>query len=485
MEKKTLINTRQRNEFLRSPFDITESVMKKERIRKLAESEEPEKDDVKIVRGDDEIERLSDYTNYVFVPDYAYGFDTPDSQIVELDSSDIIDDSGSYIDKPYKTNFSLDLVDSQFGYSTFYGVQGQATFMFSDVMGDHQVYIGTDLYIDLQNSDYAIAYYYRRYRPNFGLILVNQSDNYATYIPGETSETNPFGYFVTRYTNRSLNFIMDYPINKYHRIEFNNSYYYVKRDLLDKDQTITAQYDADIHEYRAELALVKDNTIYSYTGPMDGSRYRLSLDMSPRITSETPEFYTAKLDYRQYFKITDDYHLAFRFNGGMSFGPDPQTFLLGGVDNWINYVYNANAPIFGDSENSFSEQLSMYYLSEYIMPVRGTTLFQTWGDKFMLFNAELRFPLIEYAKIGLPPISLFQIRGVLFADVGAAWTNDLHLVENDAWPIGNTWDDMIGSVGIGARIYLGFALLRIDCAWEYNGDGFSSPRWLWSLGGDL
>jgi Tol biopolymer transport system component len=485
MEKRTLVNTRQRNEFLRSPFDITESVMKKERIRKLAESEEPEKDDVKIVRGDDEIERLSDYTNYVFVPDYAYGFDAPDSQIVELDSSDIIDDSGSYIDKPYKTNFSLDLVDSQFGYSTFYGVQGQATFMFSDVMGDHQVYIGTDLYIDLQNSDYAIAYYYRRYRPNFGLILVNQSDNYATYIPGETSETNPFGYFVTRYTNRSLNFIMDYPINKYHRIEFNNSYYYVKRDLLDKDQTITAQYDADIHEYRAELALVKDNTIYSYTGPMDGSRYRLSLDMSPRITSETPEFYTAKLDYRQYFKITDDYHLAFRFNGGMSFGPDPQTFLLGGVDNWINYVYNANAPIFGDSENSFSEQLSMYYLSEYIMPVRGTTLFQTWGDKFMLFNAELRFPLIEYAKIGLPPISLFQIRGVLFADVGAAWTNDLHLVENDAWPIGNTWDDMIGSVGIGARIYLGFALLRIDCAWEYNGDGFSSPRWLWSLGGDL
>ena len=207
--------------------------------------------------------------------------------------------------------------------------------------------------------------------------------------------------------------------------------------------------------------------------------------MSPKLSADTPEFYTAKLDYRQYFKITDDYHLAFRFNGGVSFGPNPQTCLLGGVDNWINYVYNANAPIFGDSENSFSEQLSLYYLSEYIMPVRGAMLFQTWGDKFMLFNAELRFPLIKYAQLGLPPISLFQVRGVLFADVGAAWTNDLHLVENDAWMIGNTWDDMIGSVGIGARIYLGFALLRIDCAWEYNGDGFSSPRWLWSLGGDL
>ena len=376
--------------------------MKIERIRELKAGDQPEDDNKKIVKGDDEVYRVSDYANYVFVPEHSNTYDTPDSQIVELDSTEIIDESGEYIDKPYKTKFSLDLVDSQFGYSTFYGVQGQATFMFSDVMGDHQVYIGTDLYIDLQNSDYALAYYYRKYRPNFGLIVINQSDNYATYIPGEVSTTNPYGYFVTRYTNRSFNFIADYPINKYNRIELNNSYYYVKRDLLDTNQVVAAQYDADIHEYRAEIALVKDNTVYSYTGPMDGSRYRLSFEMSPKITSETPEFYTVKLDYRQYFKITDNYHLAFRFNGGMSFGPNPQTFLLGGVDNWINYVYNATAPIFGDSENSFSEQLSMYYLSEYIMPVRGTMLFQSWGDKFMLFNAELRFPLIEYAKLGLP-----------------------------------------------------------------------------------
>jgi len=485
-ERKELTLTGYRKKTNSMPFDITETTMKKERLRRLAEENDPEseKEEVSIVKGDEEVTRRSDYANYVFVPQYAYGYDSPDSQIVELDSTEIIDETGSYIDKPYKTKFSLDLVDSQFGYSTFYGVQGQATFMFSDVMGDHQVYIGTDLYIDLQNSDYALAYYYRRFRTNFGLILVNQSDNYATYIPGEVSETNPFGYFVTRYTNRSLNFIVDYPLNKYNRIEFNNSYYYVKRDLLD-DPAIAALYDEDIHEYRTELALVKDNTIFSYTGPMDGNRYRLSFEMSPKITSETPEFYTAKLDYRQYFKITNDYHLAFRFNGGASFGPDPQTFLLGGVENWINYVYNPNAPIFGNDGDNFSEQLSMYYLSEYIMPVRGATLFQTWGNKFMLFNAELRFPFIEYAKFGLPPVSFFQVRGVLFADVGAAWTSDLQLVENGGWPFGNTWDDMIGSVGAGIRIYLGFALLRIDVAWEYNGDGFSSPRWLWSLGGDL
>ena len=485
IEEKELHKTRFKIESTDMPFDITEVIMKKERIRRLAEDIKPEDEKVRIVKGDDEIQRLSDYADYVFVPEYAYGMDSPDSQIVALDSTEIIDDAGSYIDKPYKTKFSLDLVDSQFGFSTFYGVQGQATFMFSDVMGDHQVYIGTDLYIDLQNSDYALAYYYRRYRPNFGLIVVNQSDNYATYIPGEVSTTNPFGYFVTRYTNRSINFIADYPINKHHRIEFNNSYYYVKRELLDTNRVIIDQYDEDIHEYRAEIALVKDNTIFSYTGPMDGSRYRLSFEMSPKITPETPEFYTAKIDYRQYFKITNNYHLAFRFNGGASFGPDPQTFLLGGIDNWINYVYNPNAPIFGNDGDNFSEQLSMYYLSEYIMPVRGATLFQTWGDKFMLFNAEFRFPFIEYAKFGLPPIQFFQVRGVLFADVGAAWTDSLQLVENGAWMIGNTWQDMIGSVGMGIRVYLGFALLRIDCAWEYNGDGFSSPRWLFSLGGDL
>ena len=484
MEAKTLHATRQRQISLNMPFDITEKKMKIERGDRTEQSEKPIKEKKEIVRGDDQYERSPIYSNYVFVPSYAYGEDSPDSQIVALDSTEIIDDAGEYIEKPYKTKFSLDLVDSQFGYSTFYGVQGQATFMFSDVMGDHQVYLGTDLYIDLQNSDYALAYYYRRLRPNFGLVIMNQSDNYATYIPGEVSTTNPFGYFVTRYTNRSFNFMVDYPLNKHHRVEWNNSYYYVKRDLLDIPE-IAELYDEDIHEFRTEVALVKDNTIFSYTGPMDGSRYRLSLEMSPKLTAETPEFYSAKLDFRQYVKITNNYHLAFRFNGGASFGPNPQTFLLGGIDNWINYVYNPNAPIFGSDGDSFSDQLSMYYLSEYIMPVRGAAMFQTWGNKFMLMNAEVRFPFIEYAKFGLPPIQFFQVRGVLFADLGAAWTNDLHLVENDAWLIGNTWDDMIGSVGMGIRVYLGFALLRIDCAWEYNGDGFSSPRWLWSLGGDL
>ncbi len=483
MDKKDLALTRYAKESMATPFDLTEDVLKKE--RKTRPDDKIKKDKRRVVRGNDNVQRVSDYKNYVFVPTYAYGETSLDSQVVALDSTEIINEEGDYIDKPYKTRFSLDLVDSQFGYSTFYGMQGQATFMFSDVMGDHQVYIGTDLYIDLQNSDYALAYYYRKYRPNFGFVLQNQSDNYITYISGEVSETNPYGYFVTRYTNRSLHFIADYPINKHLRFELNNSYYYVRRDLLDKDQSIAAQYDADIHEYRAELALVKDNTVFSYTAPMDGSRYRLSLEMSPKITPETPEFYSAKLDYRQYLKLNDNYHLAFRFNGGASFGPNPQTFLLGGIDNWINYYYNADAPIFGNSGESFSEQLSMYYLSEYIMPVRGAAMFQTWGDKFILMNAELRFPFIEYAKLGLPPIQFFQVRGVLFADAGFAWTDELNLVKNNGWFIGNEWDDLIGSVGMGVRVYLGFALLRIDCAWEYNGEEFSSPRWLWSLGGDL
>jgi len=484
MDEKTLELTRQRQISLIAAGDTTETAIARERTLKKDISPQAEERSV-FVKTDDMYERYPEFANYVFIPEYSRLYGSADTQQVALDSSQIIDASGAYIDKPYKTRFSLDLVDNQFGYNTFYGVQGQATFMFSDVMGDHQVYLGTDLYIDLNNSDFALAYYFLRYRPNIGFVLVNQTDNYATYIPGEISETNPYGFFVTRYTNRSLHLIAEYPINRHYRFEFNNSYYFVKRDLLD-DPEIAEKYDESIHQYRTEFAFVKDNAVFSYTAPMDGSRYRLSLDISPPITSATPEFYTAKLDYRHYFKITDNYHLAFRFNGGVSFGPNPQTFLLGGINNWINYTYNANAPILGGSSDSFSEQLSMYYLSEYIMPVRGTMMFQTWGDKFMLFNAELRFPFIEYAKFGLPPVSFFQVRGVLFADAGVAWTDDLQLLENGKWwPFGNRWDDMIGSVGMGIRIYLGFALLRIDLAWEYNGTGFSQPRWLWSLGGDL
>ncbi|HDR05348.1 MAG TPA: hypothetical protein ENN84_08920, partial [Candidatus Marinimicrobia bacterium] len=110
------------------------------------------------------------FNKYVFMPQYRDAMASISStDTVKLDTITIMTPEGEYFDHKYKTKFSLDLVDSQMGYSTFYGFQGMAAFLFSDVMGDHQIAISTELYIDLNNSDYALSYYYLKRRTNFGI----------------------------------------------------------------------------------------------------------------------------------------------------------------------------------------------------------------------------------------------------------------------------------------------------------------------------
>ncbi|MCF7833593.1 MAG: hypothetical protein K9N05_08485, partial [Candidatus Marinimicrobia bacterium] len=64
-EKKELTLTGYRKKKMSMPFDITETTMKKERLRRLSEEENPEaeKEEISIVKGDDEITRRSDYAN--------------------------------------------------------------------------------------------------------------------------------------------------------------------------------------------------------------------------------------------------------------------------------------------------------------------------------------------------------------------------------------------------------------------------------------
>ncbi len=192
-------------------------------------------------------------------------------------------------------------------------------------------------------------------------------------------------------------------------------------------------------------------------------------------------------DFRKYLKINFNYHFGLRFTAGKSWGETPQIFMLGGVSNWLNYRYNPEAPIFGSSTSNFSDDLSMYYLTKYVTPVRGVRFFEKYGSKYFLMNFEFRFPFIEYAKFKFPlPVNLWQVRGAIFCDVGSAWDGKFDPLVNDKFsPFGNEHKDLITSTGFGVRIFLGYFLLRIDTAWEYDGTGFSKPRYLFSLGGDF
>jgi outer membrane protein assembly factor BamA len=77
------------------------------------------------------------------------------------------------------------------------------------------------------------------------------------------------------------------------------------------------------------------------------------------------------------------------------------------------------------------------------------------------------------------------IQGVTFLDFGSTWyDNKFHPFKNDYYR-GFMMDDLVAGYGMGARIYLGVFVLKIDVAWRFDFDRTYSPRWYFCLDTDF
>ena len=102
-----------------------------------------------------------------------------------------------------------------------------------------------------------------------------------------------------------------------------------------------------------------------------------------------------------------------------------------------------------------------------------------------MINAEFRFPLIDYFIMRFPlAIALQQVKGVAFADIGAAW-NGSDFKGGTSSNGGHLQDIKMG-FGFGMRLNLGFLLLRYDLAWNTDFQDVSAhPTSYFSFGADF
>jgi outer membrane protein assembly factor BamA len=223
------------------------------------------------------------------------------------------------------------------------------------------------------------------------------------------------------------------------------------------------------------LAYVYDNTLFRFFGPFTGRRYRFNVLTSPNLGSNSQSFFTGVLDYRHYFGLTREIGFAWRMSGGASGGKTPMRFLLGGLDNWLNYK-------FAQDLNALS--IADYYFSDFITPLRGADYYEIIGTRYFLLNAELRFPLVDYFITRFPlPLGIVGIRGAGFVDAGSAWESDKHFRALKKGKM--ELQDVIMAYGWGFRAYLGFILLRMDVAWRTDLQRSSKPRYFFSFGTDF
>ncbi len=431
------------------------------------------------------------YSRYIFAPQYErYNPDLVDTTAAEsskpLALSEYKNQDGTYRSHPYKTRFTLDLVQGQASFSNVFGYMGTTLFAFSDILGDHRIFLGTELVINLENSDYFFQYDYLKRHNDYSFSLYHTANFFG------------YDYDFVRLRHYSMNFLVSHPLNRFHRFDFGITDHFInyRQFVL---QSGLEDYDIvdnrSIQSYTYHISWVYDNSSWGYTAPDDGWRSNITFLQSPKLGGNGGlEFTTVMMDARRYFRASQDYNFALRLMAGTSFGPDAQKFFLGGVENWIIGTGETNGEpdrsrinedefeIFNEENTDFLKNL---YFSIFALPVRGSRFIERFGTNLVLTNFEFRFPFVNYMALGFPlKIILGNIRGIAFIDIGAAWDDTLHLTKT-LYNGKKEFDDLIAGYGIGVRINFGYFILRIDTAWDLLLQRSSKPQYYLSLGTDL
>ena len=416
------------------------------------------------------------YRNYIFDKNLVQANNKaiPDSLFLTK-----IDSSGNYVIKKYKTKFSLDVGQLSVGVglnarNNNYAQNGLAVFQFSDILGDHKIYLGTELDVNFKRSDYALVY---RYLPK--LIDWTFMFTHDGFTVRENSYIDENGNLLedqTLYENISLGIDANRPLSRFNRIEFNLSQYY----MLVHDEVVngSSQYggvESSNLIYNGNLTTfstryVWDNTRWFYTYPNNGSRFYFKFKTDP---TKNKDINLLSFDGRVYRPLFNGVSIFLRNFLGHSWGDNRQSIYLGSEPS----IYSSNPYISDFYLNEFnsgnSNLLTLFNFTENITPVRGVPFMYKSGDNLALFNFELRAPFLLYY---FPAIKWFgQINGVLFLDIGVTWNNNESLpnissqsnwTRREEDP--NKRTGWVMSYGWGPRfIFLGMPL-KLNFAWQYN-----------------
>lgn len=413
-------------------------------LKSVAEIEKLQKEEEAIGQDTSKVESdVIDFRNYVFAEEVIKDSTLVLKDIVTFDVRDNITEDGRYIPEPYRLKFDLDIAYSPTLVASTYGSSAIAQFLVSDLLGDHQMAFGTNFVFDLRDSDYSVQYGNFKHRTNYFVSYFHTSRNYQTYY-GE----------LIRYRTYGAGLSLQYPIDKFKRVDFNLSMMGVALDynrvygLFSSNQPLNAGSDPSEKSrfLNPEIVYTNDRSKPGFITPSGGSRFAIGLSGSPVISPESPEFISLLGDFRKYVGLGRNYSIALRFSGGISFGKDAQNYFMGGKLGWINQRW---------ADNGMSlERLADSFFTVPALPLRGYRYNSITGSNFSLINAEFRFPLFAAVIPGAVPIlPLYNMTGLAFLDVGTAWGQEINygLLDENGNPIvkGARLDFTVGKERIG------------------------------------
>jgi Tol biopolymer transport system component len=368
-------------------------------------------------------------------------------------SGDILQEMGKkFKTRKYKVKFEIDALGGGVSYNTIGSFYAMSQINLSDVMGDNRIALGLSAFGNsLKEADAYVYYYYLPNQTDYGIGAFHFKNYYY-------SNKSIFGEYFEKdmpYSERTygIDFGLSRPFNRYRRIDFSTRMMKVERQIYEESPGGIFYLDETENMFITQLGLafVTDNTLWGYTGPVNGKRYYLSLEKT--LFSDW-DYTTAIAEYRRYIRIFSRHNIAFRLLGAASYGDEAQIFHLGGPETLRGYDY------------------------EYVS-----------GSNVGLLNLEYRFPFIDYLGFVAPlPLRFQYIRGVTFFDLGSAWDED----ETETWQ-GIAHDDegdfylkdINASWGFGWRMRVLSFVLKFDIGWGTDFSSQTDERYNFSLGAEF
>lgn len=389
---------------------------------------------------------------------------------------------------PYQSRFSADNIISSVLIDPLRGLGVLFTINMNDILEDHKIYGGMLGITDLRSSNFFGEYQYLKNRIDFGA----RFDKKTIFLNQDNRNFQ-------RYTLNKFQVNASYPFSVSSRITLAPFYAGTRytETSLDPRQLGLPDKQTSFAGLRAEY--VFDNTTVNGLNMIEGTRMKIRYENYQAFNNSAQSFDNLTIDLRNYKKIHRDIIFATRLAYGQFGGRDKKNYLQGGMDNWIfnnKEDHDKNNPLNFEPEVDNRDLLFV----EFVTPLRGFKYNKLFGNKFLLFNAEFRFPIVKYFYRGPITSNFFKnLQLVAFTDIGAALTgkgpfsrqNSLNTVikggEGDPFEatVTNFKNPFLSGHGAGIRTLLLGYYVKFDVAWAIEDFVGSGPKYYLTFGYDF
>lgn len=414
------------------------------------------------------------------LPPFAGG----QSSIVEKN----LNDSSKYVMLPrdsfttisYRPKFKLDLIAGSGGgiavsrYGA--GVGGGINLLFSDILGNNQMFTGLSVNGRLIDAAGMFAYVNQQHRINFGGMIshIPYRASSEALLPerveyeGDTVNGINYQLDLLRALEDQFSLFAAYPLSSTRRFELGGGFtyynyilerynnHYVNGYLVDEDKERLPA-PRDFHFWQANAAYVIDNSYFGIASPMRGQRGRYQVEQY----MDEINVYTILLDQR-FYKYLKPVALAWRGMHYARYGPDAQSEKLSPL--FVGYptlVRGYDAYSFYRHQDIDSTSLSIDQLI---------------GTRMIISNFEVRLPFTGPKRLALIRSKFFYSELTGFMDGGIAWKRNSRLaMASEPSSTGDLKRVPVFSAGASVRINVfGMLVLEPYYAIPFQRKGFEN-----------